>query len=290
MALLITLPFCLWLKRGTRTMPVMEAFMLAHLPGYLIPLLTVQHQLFEYSTAVLLKTAFLTCAYLFSVQIAGFGTTLYVGRGAPWGWLYLQRSLPRINKSGLMWAFLCIWSLYAVASHEQLLPNFGANANFVYSLTLVPGQLAIFYFFYHFGKGNLSTPQGLVLLGITVSMVALNWAAGLLIVGFSTLVLTIFAYSLGATRVPVLACTIGLMVVSFLQLGKSEMRDVYWQEGASRSIVDIYTYWIKASWNNLINTQPEGTESIAERGSVIRWLALVVDQTPGNKPYLNGET
>jgi hypothetical protein len=300
MAFLTLYPLWRWLGEGMASFPLMAAYALMHIPSYLVPFLEGRPDVIGYSPAVSAKTALAVCAYLFSFQVAGHWTGADPWGGARLNRLFLVRTIPSIRESVLMWFLLGIWWCFIMALNAGFLPDFGTSFQVVRVMAVTPGLLAAFYFFFLHGRRALNTLQKSILMGLVATGVAMDFTSGYLIGGGSMLLLVFLAYMMGSKRVPVLPLTGCLLLLSFLQLGKTDMRDKYWNMdegivyGAARlNPIEVYTFWGKASWQKLIgqSTQEEDTsESLLHRSAIAHMLALAISETPQNKPYLNGLT
>jgi hypothetical protein len=78
------------------------------------------------------------------------------------------------------------------------------------------------------------------------------------------------------------------------------MREKYWnfEEGASYGKLglnpfEVYSFWCNASWQRLVgesDSEEETPASLLHRSAIAHMLALVISETPENKPYLDGLT
>ena len=124
----------------------------------------------------------------------------------------------------------------------------------------------------------------------------ISFATGSLVTGLIMLIVAIVALSLGRAKIPWPAILIGLAIVSFLQLGKAEMRRIHWRHGPPvltfEKICSIYESWIPAAWNGLTSDENHSfnKQSLLNRANLIHMQALVMAQTPDRLPFLWGKT
>jgi len=106
----------------------------------------------------------------------------------------------------------------------------------------------------------------------------------------------LLAYTLGAKRIPLLATGMGMLFFTFLNLGKAEWRDKYW-DGVATTSTDLVTMandWLQASVRGL-EARLTGSASsvqmtILERVDITAILSTILEQTPRTHPFLGGET
>src|ERR1051326_3006071 len=134
MAFLVLFPLWQWLSGSMNSFPATEIFSLVHLPAYLIPLLEGRPDILQYPRQVLLKTAFMVCSMLLSVQICSKCVGRRVQRDGRLDWPFLRRSISGTRESGLMWFLLSGWCLFVIALYLRWLPNLGAFLNIVRTL------------------------------------------------------------------------------------------------------------------------------------------------------------
>jgi hypothetical protein len=104
----------------------------------------------------------------------------------------------------------------------------------------------------------------------------------------------LLAYTLGARRIPFLAASVGLMVLTFLNFGKAEWRDKHWHGGASADVITMTSDWMQASVRGLEARLTGSASSVQmtllERVDITAILSTIIEQTPRTHPFLGGET
>jgi hypothetical protein len=300
LAVLTLLPMWRWLGGQMTGFPLLGAYAMMHIPAYLVPFLEGRLDVLGFSANVSATTTAAVCLYLTVVQSTGVLMEARPLRFRRLEWPVLRRKIPGMRESGLMWMMMGVWWIFTVALNSGLLPTFGAAWQVVRVLALTPGLLAVFYFFFLFGKGVLEFDQKIILVSMVLTGVALDFTSGYLIGGGSVLLLMFLAYIMGAKRVPIASVTACALVLSFLHAGKSEMRQKYWNFEDSNVIAEvehnplkIYSFWLHVSWDKIFGSQTDdddSKENLLHRSSLAQMLALVISETPGNKPFLHGQT
>ena len=156
------------------------------------------------------------------------------------------------------------------------------------------GGLAIFFLAVQLGRGRMerfSRVSFFAALGICVFSNALS---GFLVHAAGMLAIAFLAYTLGAKRIPLVAVGVGVLVFTFLNLGKAEWRDKYWGGGASADIITMADDWIQASIHGLEARLTRSASSVQmtllERVDITAILSTIIDQTPRTMPFMGGET
>jgi hypothetical protein len=114
--------------------------------------------------------------------------------------------------------------------------------------------------------------------------------------GLIVIIVAVVALSLTRERIPWPVILCGLAIVSFLQLGKAEMRRIHWRRGAPamtvERIFDVYATWLPASWSRLFSgdSHAEEKQTLFDRANLVHMQALVMQQTPNRLPFLWGKT
>jgi hypothetical protein len=151
--------------------------------------------------------------------------------------------------------------------------------------------------FYELGRGRLNKASRVWLIAITVFSLLTSFASGFLIGGTLQSAVAFAAFSLGRNKLPLVTMLVLAAVLAFLHAGKGDMRKEFWDEqrnygSIQRSSLDIYQYWLAASWGRVTgaSSPDEQVPSIIERASLLKFLSLVVRETPEQQPYMYGLT
>jgi hypothetical protein len=105
-------------------------------------------------------------------------------------------------------------------------------------------------------------------------------------------------YVLVHGKVPWKVMAVSAAAVLFLQVGKKEFRQLYWDAGADGGIVERAAFWANGStvkWSEAMNSGSVGSarelvvQSLA-RTSLLTQVAHVLDLTPSDIPFQRGQT
>jgi len=209
----------------------------------------------------------------------------------------LDRHLDYGPKQYIVWTGLAVWTVFNIALQRGWLPDLGSNFNLIRTIFSAAGTLSIFVLFHEFGKGHMKRIATYILLSVTTLCLFWSISSGFLVGATVQAAVSLVAYSIGRKKVPITSMIILIAILGFLHIGKMEMRAQFWDEGKNysskeRSVFEIYQFWVNASWNRLASTESDDAKlpSIFDRGSLLQYLARVVDETPDERPYLNGNS
>lgn len=297
LAVLACRPAIRWIDGGAVHVPLGEAYCLLHIVYYLVPLLDEREAILAYPSEVRWKALFAVCVYLASLQV----TYQWMGRGAasPRKLLtrLMQRQVPGQRESALVWMLFGLWCLFRVLIGLGLLPNVGPLLNAVRTLFTAGGVFAVFCLAHRLGCGSLTRGERWLFCASVVGYLFMEFTSGFLVGGATILLTAMLAYTMGSKRPPIIAGLCCAVILAFLHVGKGEFRSQYWSEGtnineAARNPLEAYSRWVEASWNASFSEKAEGPalRGVIERGSLLQMVALVVAETPTNRPYLYGKT
>ena len=261
MALLAVLPMLRWIQRGFSGFPVIESYSLAHVPTYLIPFLSGRTQTTQYPIEIQIKSAFIVCVYLLSAQLVYYWVVASVEHGSDLRWAFLLRRLSDVRENYLSWILLGLWWLFTAAIQLRMFPDVGGAFNVYNTIFSTAGALGIVCLAMNFGRGHLRADQKITLFIVLISGVALQFTSGFLYIGAGFLLLSMMSYAMGSKRIPIFSGAICFIVISFLHVGKAEMRIHYWGEGMNYAEtrlnpLEVYAFWSGASWDNLFERGP----------------------------------
>lgn len=292
-------PAVAWVVGGMRHLPLFEIYCFMHLTYYWVPAGKIERDILnlgEDQRALVLGVlnVFLLCG-----QVVYFGLLRGLRRGQARQWRFWSNRVPLMTGVKLPWVLLLVSLAYSYGFHTGLLWDFIRAfipwqwAGLLRSLTTVMGLLGLFVLGLKAGRGDISKFH-MVVFGLAVLASALlNFASGFLVMGTVFAGNAFFAYTLGARRLPAVALVSFLLFVSFLNYGKGEMRQRYWQEGETDDLVEMYSYWFNSAWEQ-INLPVERRSSAAisafERADLTTVCVAMVTQSPTPIPYLNGQT
>ena len=291
-------PLLRWFSRGGSYLPMVEVYCAMHIPGVVIPLLTIQLNVYEFPAATLERVCLIISAYLIIVQATASVVVTSCRRNGGWRAAFLDRQLPVTAESFLAWTLLAVWWIGTALIFLRLFPEVGGAFQFISTTLQMMGKISLFLLFYRLGSGRLPHAARWVLFLALFSQLLMDFGSGFLVGGTTTLLLVLMAYAIAARRIPVIAGAVVFLVLSFLHAGKSEVRSRYWAEGANYSVyrlnpMEVYRVWLSASWKAVLAQDKEARtagQSFLTRAGVVQCVARVVAETPENLPYLKGET
>jgi oligosaccharide repeat unit polymerase len=127
-----------------------------------------------------------------------------------------------------------------------------------------------------------------------VSALASGWLGFVVGVGFVCGVM----YFLVRRKIPLTMVAVSVVAVLFLQVGKKEFRNSYWEKGEAGGVLERATSWLNGSaskWSEALNsTSSDSTFHLSseslERTSLLPQVSHVLDVTPSQIPFQGGQT
>lgn len=302
MALAITAaslgPLVRWILKGMEGLPLFEFFCFFHFPYYAYPVLAAKSKFMIYGevdrgcaeAVILLFLVSANAAYYY--QLITFRPTLTRKRESIW-----ERELS-LEKHRTGFAFLLfLWATISLINSLGYASLFGSFLNVARSVASPGGGIALFYFYHNIGLRKLSDRTSIWISFIVALVIIGEISTGFLVGGGIYLIVALLGYTLARKRIPVLLVAVMAILFQFLHLGKGDMRNEFWgseslrtSTGVSR-VTEVYEQWIGASWERLWSTDPEDERaSIFDRANLVQMVALVVHDTPAQRPFLKGLT
>lgn len=296
-ALLAWQPAAAWLKDGMRWIPAAELFFLLHIPYYVTPFVSSEEDsvgvepeaLLQVGLVILLFLLVCRCCYRVSDGAARRSSSGPAG--------ILDREMNLKWGTQLAWGGVIGSSLWTVSLQQQWLSDLGSYFNTVRTVITSLGNIGLIILFYEMGRGRLEQVSKVGLIAITTLAVLFGLASGFLIGAIMLMAVVILAFFLGSRRLPLKVIMTLFALLAFLHAGKGDMRSEFWDEGrnysvVSRSPLDIFGFWIAASWDRITTGSDSGQEtpSLFKRGSLLNYVSLVVAETPNSRDYMAGLT
>jgi hypothetical protein len=127
-----------------------------------------------------------------------------------------------------------------------------------------------------------------------VGALASGWVGSVIGVGFVCGVM----YFLVRRKLPLTMVAVSVVAALFLQVGKKEFRNSYWQHGEAGGVLERATYWVDASaskWLEALNsTGKDSTGQLSseslERTSLLPQVSHVLAVTPSQIPFQGAQT
>ena len=287
-------PTILWLIRGMRGLPILELFCLAHFVYYAYPILATKPEYMDFSEGIRVQAGLAVCAFLICSYV-GYFLLRSLKAKPPGRFVSRQIEINRIRV--IFWVLLFLWISTTIVVTFGLMPFAGRLLNILRTISASSGIISIFFLFYlqgqrKFSLGETATLNTTFAIGIIVS-----FASGFLVGGSTYMAMALIGFAFGKKRIPFFGAVLCMSLVSFLHLGKGEMRLRYWEGGMHgdylqlSQIYPIYRDWVSYSWRNAVSPSPQRERtSVIDRLKLIHMLALVMNDTPSKLPYLKGET
>ena len=192
-------------------------------------------------------------------------------------------------------ALCLIWTVVSTAGWITLTSGVDSLSRAV--LTAVEA-LSCFVLGYRQGSRKLHGTAAIIFIGLLTALLLSNLPSLLLIVTMSLLAVTMLAYAVASKRLPWRVGLAALCVFSYLHFGKAAMREKHWIDDERPAVSPqefpaFFAEWVQTSFNAIRSrdTDPDDREeSLLERASLMHWLLYIEATTPGNVPYLAGET
>jgi hypothetical protein len=289
-------PLGLWCAGYARGIPIYPIAALVYLNTYALPLLSENPNVLAYSPWQQFQ--------------AGITTALFLGGGLL-GWLNFAQPRGDRRRSYRCLRLAQTDTLFLVILGLGSLLNLYIYGGWTWIpagvFTTVRGAvlglvyLGVFLLTYRAGKGELTSGQQALLLGLLLVYLLTASLGFVLKQPFTLATLAAVSYVIGSRRPPPLLplLLIGLLLLP-LHYGKHPMRQKYSQGVTIQpwEIPKYYGEWLGYSGERLLPNEQipahlrpkEEGESIAERASLIHMLMLAQKKIPEPLPYLGGRT
>ena len=288
-------PTLAWVWGGMAHLPLFEVYSFMHLIYYWMPAGKEGGDILALNQEQRLTVLGAASVYLACGQAAYCAMLRAVRRQSTRGWRFWDNQVSAMRGARLPWACVGLWLFHSFTSQSgfiwELVP--GSLISTVRALCGTAGMLGIFVLAYKAGEGRLTGLQSALFVLAVLIGTLISFASGYLAIGALFAGNAFFAFMVGGRRLPVVALSLFLAFVSFLNYGKAEMRFRYWALGESaENLVELYSYWFRTSWEqfNLPADRRQGSMSAFERANLTSVYVAVVTQSPQPIPYLEGKT
>jgi hypothetical protein len=184
-----------------------------------------------------------------------------------------------------------------VPSLQGLLGGNGRQITFIL-FTTIP-SVAFVLLLQRLWRGTASPVDLPLLICVGSVRIAAGLASGWLGVAISFGVGIVALYVLTYRRIPWVAVTITIASILFLQVGKAAFRSEFWGEGnTNASVWERGQFWLNASYSSWMDALT-GREAMSanelvsktmRRTSLLTQVAHVLDVTPSQVPFQDGQT
>jgi hypothetical protein len=291
------LPLFIWASKAEREVPAFQCFCAVHFPFYGYPIVHCKPEYMQHPEPDRLLAGIVVLVFLSVACLTYYWGILRLSKRGPTKALAYRE----LNESTAKWLFTLLligWVVFVVLRQFGFLYSLGTLSNTVNSFACGGGTVAVWILGRQIGEGKLSFGHTAFVLAVVVTGLVVSFAGASLIYGFIMLIVGVVGYSLACRKVPWLTALVCIFVMSFLNLGKGEIRRLYWVHGfgsqlSVSKIIDIYATWIPISWNIICTGHdPHGrnAQQLLDRANLIHVQTLVVQRTPSQMPFLWGET
>jgi hypothetical protein len=292
--------YLLWNRGSRNSLPVFAIIVAVYWIYFAPPLFWSEPVLFA-GRFVPLSEDYLTQAMLMALLAVGCQR---IGMKTPVGTAFTQR-LPDIDqRASSSWAYirgvLVITTLIGLYGPSIYLLG-GNGRNIMIILTTTIPTAAFLLLLRRCWTGNASPVDKPLLFVVAAARVVGFLASGWMgpTVGLGLTVVGLFV--LIHRRIPWTPILLTLAAILFLQVGKAAFRDLYWGANAQASagILERAGFWLNTSaskWSDaLFNLGAETTSTqlasrTMERASLLGQVAHVLELTPSQVPFQNGQT
>lgn len=290
------LPLFMWASKTEREVPAFQCFCAVHFPFYGYPILCCKAEYMAHPEADRLLADISVLAFLVVANLIYYiGISRMSKRGPVKVLAY--RELSERTAQSLFTLLLAGWATFLVMKNFGYLRWLGAGTNVVNTFACGGGTVALWVLSRQMGENRLTGGHKAFVLALIFVGLFVSFATCTLIAGFIMLIVGVVGYSLTCQKIPWVTILTSLFLMSFLNLGKFEMRRTYWPGGVQpylsvEKTIEIYRNWLPTSWEVMWSGLDRGkkAQQLLDRANLIQIHTLVVRHTPADVPYLWGET
>lgn len=291
---LAALPSLLWAKQGDTRYPIFEIFLLTTANVYAIPLLNGHEMVRGFRDEIVTSSALAVVLY----QVAAIVTYRSV-RGLPKTTSFWTQDILSERAASYLSYGMLVNTVYIIASTFYDVIPVDLNG-IMRAVCSGIGILCAFVTMRTWGMGQLTGDKKAFFAINLALQVVFQMVSLYLVSSISLLLLGLLGYVSASRRLPVLCIVVLLPVIALLHNGKSAMREKYWAEGVNpipplTEVPAFYAEWIGNGLNppsqaGETNDAGAMTERLLQRTSLFHLMCLVVEASPDNVPFLDGET
>lgn len=288
-------PLLLWLQRNDKTYPIFEFMLATTVPFYAIPALTGHEALLGFPEEILLQTTFVVICFQVAGVIGAFvaATTYHKEPIRHESW-WRTEIMPESKMTFTSYTLVVFTVWLAISSFTSLVPTgwVGTLRAIFYGI----GILSVFIQARLWGAGLLSPTLKTVFLVNLIAQVLMTFISLLLINGMSIVLTALLGYFSIARRLPWVPVLIALPLFAVLHNGKSQMRQLYWEQGEpAPTVVDIpsfFTRWVEFGLQTVEEQDQRKEQALTyglmRRASLFQIVAIAVDTMPNRASFLFG--
>jgi hypothetical protein len=276
-------------------LPIFPLYAATFLPTFVFPFLDANERMRDYEPDALLRAALTAAGF---ILLGTFVSHYWVSRPHPPP--SHCRALEGSKGTDALLIAIALAIAFNVMDHAGWLTRLPTGVfTILRSALRGPVSFAVFVLAMRWGKRLLQPLERAVFVALFAGY-CITEAASLFLVGvILVFLMLVLGFVLGRQRLPPSLIAIGLVVPGLLHAGKGEMRSNYWKEGdqgnqlAPLQYPRFFSQWAKSSFQ-VITLQKRGLEkdstSILSRANTVYLLLLAQSLTPGEVPFLGGET
>jgi len=288
------LPCAIWILRQMGGFPVFPVFAMTHVSAFGIPLLYEHPVVSQFEPDRQLIAAISVAGFLVIGTLVWYGMRLRSPKPPHRIFALESRTGETVFLSVL--AVSILYTIALIAGWLEFIPP--TVFSIVRSIMLAMQALSCFVLSYRLGSGELKRGQALLFKTLFVGLLVVGLPTLYLITPISLLGISTLGYISASGRIPWAAVAVGVIAITFLHAGKSDMRDQYWGEASDR-VVQPWNYgeffgdWASSSVESIFGNIPDSDErssTIVERSSLMQLLLYEQDMTPDHLPFMLGDT
>ncbi|MEH2263628.1 hypothetical protein [Nostoc sp.] len=293
-AVMALLPAYLWCADRAKGLPLFPIMTLTYLGSHAFPLISKNPNIIKYSEELHFNAAVVVAIFL------GVGTITWLAfvSREPQGISKIKVFKPnQITPFFLQTIFFSI--IFDLLQNTGYLWLIIPSSIYAILKTAIPSltSLGLMILGYQLGANRLSRRESRLFILLTVVMIFQSGVSLYLSVAGVYIVLMSLGWMLGSGKFPWRLLLIAFLIISFLNLGKGEIRSIYWNKGSIQpsQYMTVYITWINNSWQH-INTPKDSIdsnkkpESLDDRSSIIHMLMKAISETGTLREYMQGKT
>jgi len=294
-----------WKKREKSDLPIFAMIAFMYVIYYVMPLFWEPHEIAEFNAQAGREMSDAAISTSLLMVAVGIGS-LWLGMRVRIGRLFVPRQIsieaPRSRRNYVraVLAIGCLLNVYDVSPYAL---GEGGRQLITLVLTAAP-MMAFALLFRSYLRSDSTRLDRVLILGFVGSRLLNGLSSGWLGVSASLILICGVIYIAERRRIPRLAPALIVLFILFFQVGKSDFRKTYWQEGsqgvaaaaAQGGKIERTTFWISRSlekWGDVLNdssgqTLKDAISPSVARLSLLNQTANVVEMTPSIVPYQYG--
>jgi hypothetical protein len=306
----VLIPIFLWVNYGAFGIPVLPLIAVLFYLYYAMPLL-VGDTLRIYKTSDLVWATLSVGYFLMAASLAAWpflaptrnkARTAPAGRASRYGRSIKKISLRNISFVGdlnrLIFVGLTAGVLFNAATAGGQLGFLGNFSGFIRACVFPLTYVACYLTGFARGAGLLTGQRWLFAFGGFIAITALSMSSLFLVGGAMNIAAVVLGYVLGTKRLPWAGLIVAFALLSVLNAGKGNVRDMYWarnsqtvQNASLMQVPGMLADWFVEGISNIGSTAVRARgPSLLERTSLLHMVLAVQEATPKIIPYLEGET